>query len=132
VVLHQHEAAQFRTEMAVDPLRQWGQDCPPLRRYPAFSQRTDCLRRNHQILDQKRFMTFENRSQRDLDPDDLFLDLDQRRDLASTRLLPRSGAVSELASWDHLLRFSLTWMPAACRIRCTVIGRTFASQFGER
>jgi hypothetical protein len=69
--------------MVVDPLRQWGQDRPTVRHYPAFSQITGRRRRNHQILDQKRFMTFENRSRRDLDPDHLFLDLDPRRDLAS-------------------------------------------------
>jgi hypothetical protein len=47
-------------------------------------------------------------------------------------LAASSRALSELALWDYLLRFSLTWMPPACRIPCTVIGRTFASQSGAR
>jgi hypothetical protein len=32
-------------------------------------------------------------------------------------LSARSGALSELASWSRLLRGSLTWIPAACRMR---------------
>jgi hypothetical protein len=62
--------------MAFDPLWQWRQDRPAIRRYPAFSQITGRLRRNHEILDQKGFMTFENRSWRNLDPDHLFFDFD--------------------------------------------------------
>src|SRR5208282_51710 len=87
VVLHQHEAAQFRSEMAFDPLRQGSQHRPAVRHYPALAQVTGRLRRNHKILDQKRFVTFENRSCRNLDPDHIFFDFDPRRDLASARLL---------------------------------------------
>src|SRR5208282_1934451 len=93
--------------MAFGSLRQWSQDRPSVRRYPAFSQITGRLRRNHQILDQKRFMAFENRSWRDLDPDHLFLDLDPRRDLASAGLLPRFLALRRRGSFLHTARLDV-------------------------
>ena len=93
--------------MAFDPLRQLSQDRPAVRRYPAFSQVTGRLRRNHQILHQKRFMTFENRSRRDLDPDHLFFDFDPRRDLASARLLPRFLRLRRRGSFFHAARFDV-------------------------
>ena len=40
MVLHQHEAAQFRAEMAREPLGQWSQDGPPVGRHPALAQVT--------------------------------------------------------------------------------------------
>jgi hypothetical protein len=39
-----------------------------------------------------------------------------------------SSGLNDEASWDHLLRGLYTWTPAARRIRCTVIGRTFSAQ----
>ena len=93
--------------MAVDPLRQWCQDRPAVRRYPAFSQVTGRLRRNHQILHQKGFMTFENRSSRDLDPDHLFFDFDPRRDLASASLLPLCRRLRRRGSLVHAARFDV-------------------------
>ena len=105
MVLHQHEATQFRTEMAFDPLRQWSQDRPAVRRYPAFSQVTGRLRRNHEILNQKRFMTFENRSWRDLDLDHLFFDFDPQRDLTPARLLPQFPRPRRRGAFFHAARF---------------------------
>jgi hypothetical protein len=107
VVLHQHEAVQFRTEMAFGSRWQRGQDCPPLRRYPAFSQVTGRRRRNHEILDRKGFMTFENRSWSDLGPDHLFFDFDPRRDLASARLLPGFLELLLRGSFFHAARFDV-------------------------
>jgi hypothetical protein len=71
---------------------------------------------NHQILHQKGFMTFENRSWRDLDPEHLFFDFDPRRDLASDRLLPlllrlrRRGAFLHAAWLDVRAAFQ-TFQP---------------------
>ena len=62
-------------------------------------------------------MTFENRSWRDLDPDHLFLDLDPRRDLPSTRVLPgflglrRRGAFLHTARLDVRAAFQ-TFQPS--------------------
>ncbi len=91
--------------MAFDPLWQCGQDRPAIRCYPAFSQVTGRRRRNHQILDQERFMTLESRSWRNLDPDHLFFDFDDpRRDLASAGWLPlllgRRGGFFHAARFD--------------------------------
>src|ERR1700679_2280335 len=93
--------------MALDPLRQWSQDRPPLRRYPAFTKVTGRVRRNHQILNQKGFMTLENRSWRDLDPDHRFFDLDPRRDLAPARPLLLFPRLWRRGSFFHAARFDV-------------------------
>jgi hypothetical protein len=62
MVLHQHEAAEFRTEMAFNPDWQWSQHRPPVRRYPAFSLVTGRTYRNHQVLHQKGSVTLEPKS----------------------------------------------------------------------
>src|SRR5580698_6007386 len=107
MVLYQHESAQFRTEMARDPLRQRGQDRPAARRYPALSQVTGRLRRDYQILNQKGFVTLEDRSWRDLDPDHLVFDFDPQRDLASDRLLPRFLRLRRRGSFLHAARLDV-------------------------
>ena len=52
-------------------------------------------------------MTFENRSWRDLDPDHLFLDLDPRRDLPSTRVLPGFLGLRRCGSFLHTARLNV-------------------------
>ena len=93
--------------MAFDPLWQWRQHRPTVGRYPAFSQITGRLRRNHQILDQKGFMTFENRSWRDLDPDHLFFDFDPGCDLTPARPLLRFPGRRRRGSFFHAARLDV-------------------------
>jgi hypothetical protein len=107
VVLHQHEAAQFRSEMACGPLRQWSQDRPPVRRYPALAQVAGRLRRDHQILNHKWFVAFENRSWRNLDPDHCVFDFYPRRDLAPARLLPRLPRLRRRGAFLHTARLDV-------------------------
>ena len=52
-------------------------------------------------------MTLENRSGRDRDPDHLFLDLDPRQDLPSTRLLPRFLGLRRCGSFLHTARLNV-------------------------
>ena len=47
-------------------------------------------------------------------------------------LAASSVALSEAGSWVQLVRCLVTLSPAPSRIRCTVIGRTFSAQLGER
>ena len=84
MVLHQHEAAQFRTKMAFDPLRQWGQDRPAIRRDPAFALVTGRADRNHEVLHQKGLVPLEAGSGWDLGRDHLLFNSDPGRDLAPT------------------------------------------------
>src|SRR5208282_5394286 len=93
--------------MAFDPLRQWSLDRPPLRRYPALAQVAGRVRRDHQILNQKGFVTFENRSRRNLDPDHLVFDFDPRRDLAPARLLPQFPWLRRRGSFLHTARLDV-------------------------
>ena len=50
VIEHQHEAAQFRTEMAVDARRQRRRDDLPLRRLPALAAELHHMGADHQVL----------------------------------------------------------------------------------
>ena len=93
--------------MACRPLRQWSQDRPPVRRYPALAQVAGRLRRNHQILNQKGFVAFENRSWRNLDPDHLVFDFYPRRDLAPARLLPRLPRLRRRGAFLHTARLDV-------------------------
>src|ERR1019366_9553435 len=82
MVLHQHEAAEFRSEMSLDPLWQWGQDRPPVRRHPAFALVTGRAYRNHEVLHQKGLVPLEAGSGRDLGLDHFLLNTDAGHDLA--------------------------------------------------
>src|ERR1700678_2705737 len=85
MVLHQHKAAKFRTEMACNPDWQWSEDRPPVGRYPAFSLVTGRTYRNHQVLHQKGFVTLEARLERNLGLEHLLFNADAGRDLAPAR-----------------------------------------------
>ena len=65
MILHQHEAAEFGTEMTIDPFWQRCQDGASIRRDPAFAPVTDRAYRNRQVLNQEWLMALENRSFRD-------------------------------------------------------------------
>ena len=82
MVLHQHEAAEFRTEMAFNPVWQWCQDRPSVRRYPTFALVTGRAYRNHQVLHQKGFVTLEARTNRNFSLDHLLFNVHPWRDLA--------------------------------------------------
>jgi hypothetical protein len=51
VILHQHEAAQVRAEMANNPLGQRCANCLAVRRHPAFTPVADRMHRQHKLLD---------------------------------------------------------------------------------
>src|ERR1019366_843970 len=82
MILHQHEAAQFRTKMAFDSLRQRGQDRPAVGRDPALALVTDRAYRNHEVLHQKGLVTLEAGSGRDLGIDHRLFNADPGCDLA--------------------------------------------------
>jgi hypothetical protein len=93
--------------MTFDPLWQQGQDRPAVRRYPAFALITGRVRRNHEVLDQKRFMALESRSRRDLDPDHLFNDFDPRCDLAPATPPLLFGPLRRRGAFFHAARFDV-------------------------
>ena len=81
MVLHQHEAAKFRTEMTFDPFWQWGQDRPAIGCDPAFALVTGRAYRDHEVLHQKGLVPLEARSGRDLGIDHFLLNADARHHL---------------------------------------------------
>src|SRR5476651_1617629 len=93
--------------MAVDPLWQWGQDRPPVRRDPALALVTDRTHRNHQVLYQKGFVTLEARPRRDLGIDHRLFNADPRGDLAAARLLPMFGGFRWQGAFVHATRFDV-------------------------
>src|SRR5208337_1318821 len=107
MVLHQHEAAEFRSEMAFDPLWQWGQDRPPVRRDPAFALVTGRAYRNHQVLHQEGFVTLEAGSGRDLGLDHLLFNVDPGCDLAAATPLLWFGGLLRLRAFVHATRFDV-------------------------
>ena len=58
-------------------------------------------------MHQKGFVTFENRSWRDLDPDHLCFDFDPRRDLPSARLPPLFLRLRRRGSFLHAARLDV-------------------------
>src|ERR1700735_2774736 len=83
MVLHQHEATKFGPEMAFDPLWQRSQYRPALGRDPTFALILGRAYRNHEVLDQKGFITLEARPRRNLGRDHLLFNDDPRGDLAA-------------------------------------------------
>jgi len=126
MVLHQHEAAQCRTEMACDLLGQRCQDRSAFRRHPALTQVTGGGCRDHQVLHQETFRALENRAWRDFDPHYLFLDFDPGRDLAST---------APLRLWDRFRRCGALVHAARLDVRVALQAfqaRDLFALFGER
>jgi hypothetical protein len=64
MILHQHETPQVGAEMAARPLRQCGDDGPPVRGDPTLSQVADRPHRKHKLLHQIRLVALEARSRR--------------------------------------------------------------------
>ena len=106
MILHQHEAAEFGAEMAIDPLRQRGQDGASVRRDPAFALVKCGAGRNHQVLHQKRLVALEARAFRHgrgfHHP---VLNDDPGRHLAAPPRLLLLGGLGRLRSLVHAARF---------------------------
>lgn len=84
VMQHQHEAAQFRAEMAHHPRRQRREDRSPLRCHPPLPPVADRPRLQNQILNQKALIPLEPRARRCIRRDDPLLDADPGREFAPT------------------------------------------------
>jgi hypothetical protein len=82
MVLHHHEAVEFRVEMAVDARWQRCPDCPPSGCDPTFAPMTGRAHGNHETLNQKRLVALEARAGRDRDVNDVLLNGGPRADLA--------------------------------------------------
>ena len=91
--------------MAVDPLRQRGQNRSSVRSDPAFAQVAGGACRNHQILHQERLITLEARSLRNLGIDHSILDADARRHLAAEPPLARLAQLRRLGAFVHAAWF---------------------------
>src|SRR5271165_1916366 len=105
MVLHQHEAAQFRSEVAVDSLRQRGQDRPPVGRDPAFALVADRTHRNHEVLHQKGLVALEAGSGRDLGIDHGLFNADPGCDLAPAGPLLMFSGFRWRGTLVHAARF---------------------------
>jgi hypothetical protein len=88
---------------------QWGQDRPPVRRDPALALVTGRTHRNHQVLHQKGFVTFEARPRWDLGLDHLLFNVDPGCDFAAAtpllwfgglRRFRRRGTLVHTAGFD--------------------------------
>src|SRR5271169_253663 len=61
MILGEHEAAQFRSEMTIDARRQGGRHRLAVRGLPAFPEKVGDKRADHQILNQEARVAFETR-----------------------------------------------------------------------
>src|ERR1700689_1316359 len=92
MIVHQHEAAEFGTEMAIDPLGQRWQDRTSIRRAPAFAPITGRAYRNRQVLNQKWLMPLQRPTCRGRGFRHSVFDGNPRRHLtAASRLLLPGG-----------------------------------------
>src|SRR3954451_25063670 len=106
MIMHQHEAAQFRAKMAINPFRQRRQDGASIRRNPAFALITGGIGRNHQVLHEKGFMALEARSLRHRRRlDHQVFDDDPRRHLAAEPPRLLFGGLRRLRRLIHAARF---------------------------
>src|SRR5580704_7736263 len=106
MIMHQHEAAEFGTEMTNDAFGQRYQNHASIRCHPAFAPVTGRAYRNRQVLNQKWLMSLEHRSFRDRGFHHPVFDADTWRHLAAApSLLPpggfrRPGALVHAAGLD--------------------------------
>jgi hypothetical protein len=82
MVLQQHEAPQFRPEVAGNPGRHRRENCPPIGREPALPADAHDMRVQHQILDDEVLVALEARPGRHVGLDDALLINDQPLGLA--------------------------------------------------
>src|ERR1700733_14779692 len=107
MILHQHEAAQFRSEMAFDASWQWRQDRPGVRRDPALALVTGRAYRDHEVLHKKGFVTLEARPRWNLGRDHFFFNDDPRRDLAPATPLLFLCRFRRLGAFVHAAWFDI-------------------------
>src|SRR4249920_104311 len=107
MILHEHEAAEFRTEMTFDPLRQWGQDRLAVGRDPALALVAGRAYRNHEVLHQKGLVSPEAGSGRDLGIDHRLFNADPGCDLAPAGPLLIFGGFSWRGTLVHAARFNV-------------------------
>src|SRR4249920_2952922 len=108
MVLHQHKAAQFGSEVAFNPLWQRSQDRPAIGRDPAFALVTGRVHRNHEVLHQKGFITLEARPRRNLGRDHFLFNDDPRRDFVpATSELLFICRFWRLGAFVHAARFNI-------------------------
>src|ERR1022692_4054269 len=107
MVLHLHETAEFRSEMALDYFWQWGQDRSTIGCGPAFAPVTGRAYRNHEVLHQKGLVPLEAGSGRDLGIDHFLLNTDARHDLASAGPLLIFGGFRWRGAFVHAARFNI-------------------------
>ena len=99
VILHQHEAAQLRPEMAADAAGQRRHDGLAGRRQPALATVAHHPRGQHQILHLVRLVALELRARRTRHPQHLGLRRDPRRHLAAAAALaPLAASFGSVAS----------------------------------
>ena len=107
VILHQHEAAQFRPEMAADARGQRRDDGFTRRRQPALATVAYHPRGEHQVLHLIRLIALELRALRSRHPKHLRLHGDPRGHLATAVAVAplamrlRPGGVFHAARLDH-------------------------------
>src|SRR3954470_13712515 len=141
MIVHQHEAAEFRAEMAVDPRRQGGQDRLAIRRDPALAQIACRTGRNHQVLHEKGLVALEARSlQYGRRLDHLVLDDDPGRHLAAQPPLRLVRRLHRLRRFVHAARFDgrAALQSFQTRDLCALLadnllqGGHFAAQFNQQ
>src|ERR1700690_2069258 len=93
--------------MAFDPLRQRGQDRPPVGRDPALALVTGRAYRNHEVLYQKGLVPLEAGSGWDLGVDHRLFNADPGRDLASATPLLFFGGFCWRGTVVHAARFNV-------------------------
>src|ERR1700729_2523214 len=107
MVLHQHEAAQLRSEMAFNSRWQWRQNRPAIGRHPAFALVTGRLYRNHEVPHQKGLVPLEAGSGWDLGVDHRLFNADPGDDLAPARSFVIFGEFRWRGAFVHAARFNV-------------------------
>ena len=118
MVLHQHEAAQFRPEMAGHPCRQRRDHGDTLRRHPTLAPVADDLRPQHQLLHHEGLVSFEPRPRRHRRLDDPLRNTRPRRQLATAAPFVSLTRSLRLARLLHAARLDAwpTFQPLQPRV----------------
>ncbi len=112
MVLGEHEAAQFRSEMTIDARRQGGHHRLAVRGLPAFPAKVGDMRADHQILHQEARIAFETRARRRIGL--------QRPLLINDHLRARAAAPPALARRVRRLRLARLFHAARLDVRLDV------------
>ena len=108
MILGEHEAAQFRSEMAIDARRQGSPHRLAVRGLPAFPAKVGDVRADHQILNQEARAALETRAGRRFDLElALLVDHELSARAAASALAPGAGCGSLAFSMPLGLTFAL-------------------------